>query len=137
MACDIESRLRTTIKNEIKGNATSYKIEEKRIFIPFNPKSNYIKTLEQAIEVAKTKVLKINEKYKVWSKGDVVSLDNSQKDGAYVNIHPTQALIDTYEAEEQRKEVEEEDFQNWHSNNKSDIATEEEHREFWKKCVKK
>lgn len=107
MACSIEERLIDTLKDEVKGKATSYKLESKRVFIPFNPNSQFIKKLDQAVEIAKGKVLKINEKYNKWANGNVVSVDSTPKNGVYINIHPTQDLIDAYNIEEERKIAEE------------------------------
>lgn len=108
MACNIEHRLRDTIKDEIVKNATSYRIEftntnsPKSIFIPFS-KNSSIKTLEASYRIALDKVSKINKKYNPWSKGDVVSINSTYNSGTLINIHPTQALKDAYEIEEDRK----------------------------------
>lgn len=132
MACDIKSRLIDTLKDEIKGKATSYSIEKDRVFIPFNPKSEFIKTLDQAVKIAIDKVAKINAKYKQWSNGDVVSTDTTPKNGVYINIHPTQSLIDAYEIDEERKLAEETEAEELYR--KSQEISDEEVEERIKKC---
>ena len=116
MSCSIKNRLITSIKQDIKQNATSYQFEDAKVFIPFNPNSKYVKTLDQAVQLATEKVLKINNKYKIWSKGDIVSLDTTPTDGVYINVHPTQSLIDSYEIEEERKAAEKADGRTYFSN---------------------
>lgn len=106
MSCSIKNRLITSIKQDIKQNATSYQFEDAKVFIPFNPNSKYVKTLDQAVQLATEKVLKINNKYKYWSKGDITSLDTTPRDGVYINIHPTKDLLDAYEHEEAIKDAE-------------------------------
>lgn len=106
MSCTVKDRLIDTIRSEIKGNATSYKLEANRVFIPFT-QSRFIKTLEQAVKIAQSKVAAINKKYYASEFGNVVSTDTTPRNGVYINIHPTQALIDAYEIEEDRKSAEE------------------------------
>lgn len=137
MACDIKTRVNKLLKNDVKERFPYIK-EENNTTLYLTPKSGTkLDTKDKVFKAINTEVQKINNKYKIWSNGDVVSINSTLKDVVKINIHPTQALIDTYEADEQRKEVEEQDFQAWYRDNQSEIATEEEHREFWKKCVKK
>lgn len=136
--CSIENRLKKLLKDEIKGSATSYRIEDSRVFIPFNPNSRFIKTLEQAVKIAQSKVAAINKKYNPWSGGNVVSTDTTPRNGVYINIHPTQALIDAYEIEEDRKSAEEAEREALTPEQVYQIAlsfTEEEIQERLKNCA--
>ena len=103
MNCDIKTRLINTLKDEIKGNSTTYKTEANRIFIPAYSGSKFYAGLAQAFKLANTKVNRINNKYKLWAKGDVVSIDASSKEGVYINVHPTQELINAYEIDNERR----------------------------------
>jgi hypothetical protein len=101
MSCTIKDRLIVSIKQDIKQNATSYKFEDVRVFIP-----SFKNNLQAAFKIGEKIVNKINNKYKYWSNGDIVSLDTTPKDGVYINIHPTKDLIDVYEREEAIKDIE-------------------------------
>lgn len=119
MGCTIKERLIDTIKDEIKGNATSFKMEKERVFIPITP-SGKIKNQKSVIETGTRIVNKINLKYKPWTKQDVVSLDRSLQEGAYINIHPAKDLIDVYQHYEDSKEY----YDELEKNNKPGTQTE-------------
>lgn len=137
MTCEIKDRVNTLLRDNVKERFPYIK-EENSTTLSLTPKTGTkLDTKDKVFKAINDKIVELNNYYRVWANGDVLSVNSSLKDVVKVNIHPTQALIDIYEADEQRKEVEEQDFQDWYKNNQSDIATEEEHREFWKKCVKK
>ena len=92
----------TTVKNKIKGNATSYIEKENEIFIPVSKKF----TLNQTRAMAQDKVNKINKEYLSEKFGEVVSLNSSYTDGTGINIHPSQRLVDAYEVKEGNKTIE-------------------------------
>ena len=65
--CDIKSRLVDTLKDDIKGKATSYKIHGDSVFIPFSKESE-INTLKEANAAAKRIVEEVNKKYSPFTK---------------------------------------------------------------------
>ena len=76
------------LKDEIKGNATSYLELDNTVFIPFNP-SKRIKTKNQSIAIAKNIVEKINKKYKE----GVLSLEiPSDANGTFIYVNPSAKL---------------------------------------------
>lgn len=110
MACNIKSRLIRTLKDEIKGNATSYREYENGIFIPFSSSNEKIKTLKEANATATRLEEEVNERYSKWTKHKVITAVIGLPTGASLKIHPAKDLIDAYESEENRKDSEGESF---------------------------
>lgn len=108
MSCSIKERLVDTVKDEIKKKATSYKEVGDKVFIPFNIKGE-IKDKRTAFKIATDKSNKLNNKYEYWAKGDITSVDFTPRDGVYINIHPTKAILDFYEGLEARNNVSEDE----------------------------
>lgn len=99
--CPIKERLENTIKDKIKGNASTYVIKGNNVFIPIG---KTISSKEATYKVAKDKVDELNYIYDSENFGESVSLDNSKTDGTGINIHPTEKLIEHYTKLEKIKE---------------------------------
>lgn len=107
MDCSIKSRVNKLLRNDVKERFPYIK-EENDTTLSLTPKiGTKLDTKDKVFKAINTEVQKINNKYKIWSKGDVVSVNSALKDVVKINIHPTQSLIDTYEIEEERKIAEE------------------------------
>jgi hypothetical protein len=138
MAC--QTGINLLVKRIVKDKPW-FNYEEKQGFIAVLPSPKNKITERTAFGVATTLANYLNKG--INSDINIGKVFYEAKDIAGVEIKPTAEQLnklnnrDNKEKDEQRKEVEEQDFQNWYKENRSDIATEEEHKEFWKKCVKK
>jgi hypothetical protein len=106
--CTIKERLIDTIKDEIKGKATSYTFEKERVFIPVsNVTKDKITSKNNAFKTGERIVNKLNLQYKPFTKSDIVSLDTTPKEGVYINIHPDSKVVAAYEYYEYEKDAKE------------------------------
>ena len=105
MSCTVKERLIDTIKDEIKGKATSYTFEKERVFIPVsNVTKDKITSKNNAFKTGERIVNKLNLQYKPFTKSDIVSLDSTPKEGVYINIHPDSKVVAAYEYHELQEE---------------------------------
>lgn len=105
MSCTVKERLIDTIKEEIKGKATSYTFEKERVFIPVsNVTKDKITSKNNAYKTGERIVNKLNLQYKPFTKSDIVSLDTTPKEGVYINIHPDTKVVAAYEYKELQEE---------------------------------
>ena len=84
MGCNLTD----TIKEKIKGNATSYIDKGNEIFIPTSTKF----TIQQTYNIANKKVNDINKEYQGDVFGNPVSLNTTYTNGTGINIHITPQL---------------------------------------------
>lgn len=123
--CDLRSRTIRTIQQKIVKDATSYKTNKDNVVIPYG-KSEYIKTKEQAKEVAIKKRDDINNEFFATTYGTVVSMYDLGNRGYELKITPSTKLLSKLEYEENLRDVTKENIQrqkqgNWQVDEEGNI----------------